>query len=66
MAVKKTKLIVAELRVIADSVLSEYCRHVLNEAADRLEETDRYATFLLGEHERLTEYMEKKYVRHKK
>ena len=63
MSVKKTKLLVAEIRVIADTVISEYCRNILNEAADRLEETDRYAEFLRGEHERLVEFMESENVK---
>lgn len=43
MAIKKTKLLVAELRVIAPTLMSKYCREVLLEAAERLEDTDKIA-----------------------
>ena len=43
--VKKTALLVSELRVIADSFKSSYCRDTLIEAAQRLEDTDKIATF---------------------
>lgn len=42
---KKTKLLVAELRVIADTLASTHCRDILIEAAERLEETDKIAKF---------------------
>lgn len=42
---KKTKLLVAELRMIADTLCSEYCRECLLEAAQRLEDTHKIATF---------------------
>ena len=45
MGIKKTKLLVAELRVIADTLASEHCRNVLREAAQRLEDTDKIAVF---------------------
>lgn len=45
MPIKKTKLLVAELRVIADLQPNEHCRNVLIEAAQRLEDTDKLATF---------------------
>lgn len=45
MSIKKTKLLVAELRVIADSINSEYCRKVLSDSASRLEDTDKIAEF---------------------
>ncbi len=41
--VKQTKLLVAEVRMIADTVASQYCRGILLEAAQRLEDTDRIA-----------------------
>ena len=41
--VKQTKLLVAEVRMIADTVASRYCRGILLEAAERLEETDKIA-----------------------
>ena len=41
--VKQTKLLVAEVRMIADTVENQYCRDILLEAADRLEETDKIA-----------------------
>ena len=45
MAIKKTKLLVAELRVIADMQPTEHCRNVLKQAAQRLEDTDGIAWF---------------------
>lgn len=45
MSTKKTKLIVAELRVIAKTLASEYCAQVLEEAAERLEDTDKIARY---------------------
>ena len=45
MSIKKTKLLVAELKVIAGTLACEYCRKILIEAADRLEETDKIAEF---------------------
>lgn len=45
MKIKKTKLLVAELRVIANIQPNEHCRNVLLEAAQRLEDTDKIATF---------------------
>ena len=45
MPIKKTKLIVAELRVIAKTLASEYCAQVLEEAAERLEDTDKIARY---------------------
>ncbi len=45
MAVKKTQLLVAELRVISDTLASEYCRDILREAAERLEDTEKIAEF---------------------
>ena len=42
---KKTKLLVAELRMIADTLCSEYCRECLLEAAQRLEDTDKIARY---------------------
>lgn len=43
MAIKKTNLLVAELRVIAPTLMSQYCSEVLLEAAQRLEDTDKIA-----------------------
>lgn len=45
MSIKKTTLLVAELRVIADLQPTEHCRNVLREAAERLEDTDKIAVF---------------------
>lgn len=45
MAIKKTKLLVAELRVIAKTTADEYRRNILLEAAARLEDTDKIARF---------------------
>ena len=41
--VKQTKLLVAEVRMIADTVASRHCRGILLEAAQRLEDTDKIA-----------------------
>jgi hypothetical protein len=45
MMAKKTELMVAELKVIADIQPNEHCRKVLLDAAERLEETDKIARF---------------------
>lgn len=45
MAIKKTQLLVAELRMIADTVANKYSRDILIEAAERLEDTDKIAKF---------------------
>lgn len=45
MCIKKTSLLISELRVIADSLPSEYIRNILNDAAERLEDTDKIAEF---------------------
>ena len=45
MSIKKTKLLVAELRVIAGSLDNEHYRNILIEAATRLEDTDKIAEF---------------------
>lgn len=42
---QKPELLAAELRVIADSLRSQYCREVLIEAASRLEDTNKIAKF---------------------
>ena len=45
MAIKKTQLLVTELRMIADTLVSEHCKNILIEAAERLEDTDKIAEF---------------------
>lgn len=45
MSIKKTKLLVAELRVIAGSLDNEHYRNILIDAATRLEDTDKIAEF---------------------
>ena len=52
MAVKKTKLLVAELRMIADTLESDYCRGILIEAAERLEDTNKIAEYYRKQAER--------------
>lgn len=42
---KQTKLLVAELRVIALTLTSQYCKDILEEAAERLEDTEKIAEF---------------------
>ena len=49
MELKKTKLLVAELRVMALTQENEYCKEILNEAAERLEVTDKIAEFFRKE-----------------
>lgn len=43
--VKKTKLLVAELRMIAPTLMSQHCREILLAAAQRLEDTDKIAKY---------------------
>ena len=50
---KKTKLIVAELRVLAMTLQSKHFRNLLNEAAQRLEDTDKIARFYRNTTEKL-------------
>ena len=45
MLAKKTSLLVAELRVLADLQMNGHCRNVVLQAADRLEDTDKIAVF---------------------
>lgn len=52
MKIKKTQLLVAELRVMALTQANEYCRDILNEAAERLEDTDKIAEFFRKEAEK--------------
>ena len=51
----RTKLLVAQLRVIALTLTSKYCRDILIEAAQRLEDTDKIATFFRNKQETLLE-----------
>lgn len=53
MSHKKTALLIEELTVIADSVVSSYCRHELLAAAERLRELEIIAEFYRKEAERL-------------
>ena len=57
--VKKTKLLVAELRVIALTLPNKHCREVLEEAAQRLEDTDKIARFFRNKTESLGGFHEK-------
>ena len=51
---KKTKLLVAELEVIAnDTPQNDYCREVIKEAAQRLADLDRICEFFQAEASRL-------------
>lgn len=45
MEIKKTKLLVAELRVIAKTISNEYHKEIITEAAQRLEDTHKIAKF---------------------
>jgi hypothetical protein len=49
MELKKIKLLVAELRVIASTLMSQYCQGILIQAAERLEETEKIAEFFREE-----------------
>lgn len=53
MPIKKTKLLVAELRMIADTLANRHCREILIEAAQRLEDTDKIARYYRNTAERL-------------
>lgn len=55
MKIKKTQLLVAELRVIALTLDNEYVKGILNEAAERLEDTDKIANFFRREAIKLKE-----------
>lgn len=54
MRVKKTQMLVTELRMIADTLVSDHCRNILIEAAKRLEDTDKIAEFYRKEAEKKT------------
>lgn len=56
MAIKKTKLLVAELKVIAFSLKNKQCKQILLEAAQRLEDTDKIATFYRNKAEKEVTY----------
>lgn len=45
MAIKKTQLLIAELRMIARTLTSQYCRNILIESAERLEDTEKIAEY---------------------
>lgn len=45
MSIKSTKLLVAELRMIALTLASQHCSTILQEAAQRLEDTGKIAEF---------------------
>lgn len=53
MKAKKTKLLVAELEMIADTLPSKHCHDVLDEAALRLHELEVIAKYYRDEAERL-------------
>lgn len=55
MSIKKTKLLVAEVRMIASTLVSEHCRNILEEAAERLEDTEKIAAFYHKEMEKRSE-----------
>lgn len=58
MITKKTNLLIAELKVIADIQPNEHCRNVLIEAADRLEDVYKIAKFYRNQAEALLEDFE--------
>ena len=61
MAEKKTKLLVAELEVIAnDTPQSDYCREVIKEAALRLTELDRICEFFQAEAAKLAKQLNRR------
>lgn len=45
MSIKKTDLLAEELRIIADSVISNYCKGELLAAAERLTDLETIAEF---------------------
>ena len=45
MKAKKTRLLSAELEMIAETLASDYCRQILREAAERLHDLERIAEF---------------------
>lgn len=49
---RKTEVLATELRIIASSLLSQQCREILEEAAERLEETEKIAEFYRKEAEK--------------
>lgn len=51
MSVKKTRLLVAEVRMIASVTANDCWREILEEAAERREETDKIAEFYRKEAE---------------
>ena len=53
MNVKKTRLMAAELEMIADTLTSDHCRQILKDAATRLSELESCAEFYRKEAERL-------------
>lgn len=52
MKIRKTELLAIELRMIASSLLSRHCQEILEEAADRLEDTEKIAEFYRKEAEK--------------
>lgn len=59
MAIKKTQLLVAELRVLADLQLSGHCKEIVLEAAERLEDTDKIARFYHNMNEKAIKRIER-------
>lgn len=45
MAIKKTQLLIAELRMIARTLTSQHCKNILLESAERLEDTEKIAEY---------------------
>lgn len=52
MSVKKTRLLVAEVRMIASVTANDCWRNILEEAAERLEDTEKIAEFYRKEAEK--------------
>ena len=52
MSIKKTRLLVAEVRMIASVLENDLWREILEEAAERLEDTDKIAEFYHKEMEK--------------
>jgi DNA gyrase/topoisomerase IV subunit B len=53
MNVKKTRLMAAELEMIADTLTSDHCRQILKDAATRLSDLEKIAEFYQAEASRL-------------
>lgn len=63
---KKTALLVAELEMIADTLVSKYCADILRDAAVRLHDLESIADFYHKEAESRVKHCERKVKRRDK